>query len=173
MCIETLYQKGLVGSALNLQEGKKQNQSQTNKKTNKQGVPGGHVKIKRKDGTIILTAGGISKLLIKRLTMKNMKTQVSRGLLILCWYSEEIWLYGTIFKSHFIALKTKTTKEAPEPHGHPWGDRGKNHCVPGFPIVHHAELRTLWTKDDSWWELGDKIQHAHARPTTTSGDLLP
>lgn len=90
MCIETLYQKGLVGSALNLQEGKKQKQNQTNKKTNKQGVPGGHVKIKRKDGTIILTAGGISKLLIKRLTMKNMKTQVSRGLLILCWYSEEI-----------------------------------------------------------------------------------
>ena len=56
----------------------------------------GHIKINWKDGTIILTAGGISKLLIKRLTIKNMKTQVSRGLLILFWYFEKFWLYGTI-----------------------------------------------------------------------------
>lgn len=100
MCIETLYEKSNVGSKVNLQEGKQL------------GVLWGHIKIKWKDGIIILTAGGISKLLIKRLTIKDMKTQVSKGLLILSWYFEKIWLYGTIFKCHFIALK-KATEKAP------------------------------------------------------------
>lgn len=139
-------------------------------KQNKKGVPWGHIKIKWKDGTIILTAGGISKLLIKRLTMKNMKTQVSRGLLILCWYFEEIWLYGTIFKSHFTALQNNR--------GSTWTTwsslrgQGKKPPCAGF---HCTSLRAIhpWTKDRSLWELGDKIKHAHARPATTSGDLLP
>lgn len=58
-----------------------------------------------------LTAGGISKQLIKRLSIENTKTQVSGSLLILFWYFEKTWLYGTILKCHFIALKM--TEEAP------------------------------------------------------------
>lgn len=78
MCIETLYGKSNVGSKVIFQEGKKLR------------VLLGHIKMKWKDGMIILTAGGISKLLIKRLTIKNMKTQVSRGLLILSWFWEDL-----------------------------------------------------------------------------------
>lgn len=78
MCIETLYGKSNVGSKVIFQEGKKLR------------VLSGHIKMKWNDDMIILTAGGISKLLIKRLTIKNMKIQVSRGLLILFWFCKDL-----------------------------------------------------------------------------------
>lgn len=71
----------------------------------------GCIKIKWESGTMILTAGGNSQPLIKRATIKNMKTQVSRGLLILFQCFVTIWLYGTILKYHFIVL---------------WNDRGSS-----------------------------------------------
>lgn len=78
MCIETLYGKSNVGSKVIFQEGKKLR------------VLSGHIKMKWNDDMIILTAGGISKLLIKRLTIKNMKIQVSRGLLIPFWFCKDL-----------------------------------------------------------------------------------
>lgn len=57
MHIEILYERSNVGSKASLQE------------EEQLGVLWGHIKIKWKDGIIILTAGGISKLLIKRLNI--------------------------------------------------------------------------------------------------------
>lgn len=134
------------------------------------GVPWGHLEIKGKDGTIILTAGGTSKLLIKRLTIKNMKSQVSRGLLILFWCFGKIWLYGTIFTSHCVALKngrenTSTTWSSLR--GQEWKPRCAQcplyitqHCAPcgQSPLV----VR------NGWW-----IRHAYARPAKKSGAWPP
>lgn len=141
------------------------------KEKKKLGVFWGHIKNKWKDGPIILTADGISKLLIKRLTIKNMKIQVSRGLLLLFWCFEKIWLYGTIFKCHFIVLKNdrrSTLTKWPS-----WGDKSRKPPYSRFSSYVNSKPFPPWTKDHSLWEVGDIIQHAYARPTSKAGKWVP